>query len=66
MAAIITVTDAAGRILFRRPATDEEVRSAIAAAEVAAFEARAALGRIYAERTGSARARFDDPAEDVA
>jgi SOS response regulatory protein OraA/RecX len=50
MSPYITVTDAAGRVLFRRPATDAEVRDAIRAAEVAEVEGEAALARIYAER----------------
>ncbi|GAC1407904.1 MAG: hypothetical protein NVSMB64_15350 [Candidatus Velthaea sp.] len=51
MSAFITVTDAAGRVLFRRPATDAEVLDAVRAAEAAEVEAKAAMDRIAAERT---------------
>ncbi len=50
MSAYITVSDAAGRVLFRRPATDDEVMSALGAAEVAEHEAQAAMERIARER----------------
>jgi len=50
MTAFITVTDAAGRVLFRRPATDAEVMDALRAAETAEFEAQAAMRRIADER----------------
>ncbi len=50
MGAFITVSDAAGRVLLRRPATDVEVMSAIAAAEAAEAEGRAAMERIARER----------------
>jgi hypothetical protein len=56
MRAFITVADAAGRVLFRRPATESEVMSAIAAAETAEIEVRAALERIERERIESQRA----------
>lgn len=51
MSAFITVTDAAGRVLFRRPATDAEVLDAVRAAEAAEVEGKAAMDRIAAERT---------------
>jgi len=50
MTAFITVTDAAGRVLFRRPATDTEVLDAVRAAEVAEREGQVAMDRIAAER----------------
>ena len=50
MGAYITVSDAAGRILYRRPATDDEIRSALGAAQVAEREAQAAMDRIAHER----------------
>ena len=50
MSAYITVSDAAGRVLFRRPATDEEVMSALDAAQTAEIEAQAAMERIADER----------------
>jgi hypothetical protein len=60
MGAFITVSDAAGRVLFRRPATDEEVLGALHAAERAEREARAALDRIAQERSADARREADD------
>ncbi len=50
MGVFITVSDAAGRVLFRRPATEEEVMSAIAAAQAAEAEGQAAMQRIAQER----------------
>jgi hypothetical protein len=50
MRAFITVSDAAGRVLFRRPATEAEVLTAMHAAEVAEAEAQSALDRIASER----------------
>lgn len=50
MGAFITVSDARGRVLFRRPATDDEIASALAAAEIAEREAAAAMDRIAKER----------------
>ncbi|MGD0471616.1 MAG: hypothetical protein ABSB70_00165 [Candidatus Velthaea sp.] len=50
MDAFITVSDAAGRTLFRRPATAEEVHNAVLAAQAAEIEARAAMERIARER----------------
>jgi SOS response regulatory protein OraA/RecX len=50
MSAFITVTDAAGRVLFRRPATEAEVREAVHAATIAEIESEAALARLYAEQ----------------
>jgi len=50
MTAFITVTDAAGRVLFRRAATDAEVREAVRAAEVAQGEGEEAMREIAAER----------------
>jgi SOS response regulatory protein OraA/RecX len=50
MSAFITVTDAAGRVLFRRAATDAEVRDAVRAAEVAEAEGEEAMRRIAEER----------------
>ncbi len=51
MTAFITVSDAAGRVLFRRPATEQEVVNAVRAAETAEVEARAAMERIAMERS---------------
>jgi hypothetical protein len=50
MKAFITVSDAAGRVLFRRPATEAELSSAIHAAQTAEIEATAAMERIADER----------------
>jgi hypothetical protein len=46
--AFVTVSDAAGRVLFRRPATAADVEEALAAAALA--EGAQALGRIMAGR----------------
>lgn len=48
--AYITVTDAAGRVLFRRPATKNEVDEALLSAEEAENEGQAAMDRIAFER----------------
>ncbi len=48
--AFITVTDAAGRVLFRRTATQSEIDDAAKAAGVAEFEAQEAMERIAASR----------------
>lgn len=61
MTAFITVSDAAGRVLFRRPATDAEVMNAVRAAEAAEVEGRAAMERIAAERTAPDRTETDEP-----
>ncbi len=53
MRAYITVADAAGRVLLRRPATEAEVLSAIQAAETAEIEGFAALERITRNRTAT-------------
>jgi hypothetical protein len=53
MGVFITVSDASGRVLFRRPATEDEVLSALAAAEAAEAEGRAAMERIAAERAAA-------------
>jgi hypothetical protein len=53
MGAYITVSDASGRVLFRRPATDAEVLSAVHAAEVAEAEGQAVMERIAQERRES-------------
>lgn len=50
MEAYVTVTDASGRVLFRRPATAEEIAQALAAAEQAERGAREVLAEIAAER----------------
>ena len=50
MEAYVTVTDASGRILFRRPATADELAQALAAADDAERNARALLGTIAHER----------------
>lgn len=50
MTAFVTVTDASGRVLFRRPATDAEIVQAVRAAERAEDEGRAAMERIAGER----------------
>jgi hypothetical protein len=59
MDAFITVSDAAGRTLFRRPATDEEVCNAVLAAEAAEIEARAAMERIARERAALEHAQAE-------
>jgi hypothetical protein len=62
MSVFITVSDAAGRVLFRRPATDDEVMNAVRVAQVAETEARAAMERIAAAR----RAALDpEPSADA-
>jgi hypothetical protein len=48
--AYITVTDAAGRVLFRRPATPQEVDDALRSAGTAQSEGEAAMDRIAYER----------------
>ena len=44
------MTDAAGRVLFRRPATQAEIEEAIQVADAADAEAQAVLKRIAEER----------------
>jgi len=48
--AFITVTDAAGRVLFRRAATQSEIDDAVKAASIAEAEAGEAMARIAAAR----------------
>jgi hypothetical protein len=48
--AYITVTDAAGRVLFRRTATPNEVTDALRSADAAQAEAEAAMDRISYDR----------------
>jgi hypothetical protein len=48
--AYITVTDAAGRVLFRRAATPHEVEDALRSADTATVEGEAAMDRIAYER----------------
>jgi hypothetical protein len=48
--AYVTVTDASGRVLFRRPATPDEIAEALRAADEAERGAREALLRIAEER----------------
>ena len=67
--AFVTVTDAAGRVLFRRPATQAEIDEAIAVADAADAEAVAALKRIAKVRTqvlarppAAEVASFEEPA----
>jgi len=48
--AYVTVTDASGRVLFRRPATEVEIAEALRAAGAAERNARTALARIAEER----------------
>jgi hypothetical protein len=55
MDAFVTVSDAAGRVLLRRPATAQEVRTAVRAAQAAEAAAAAAMERIAAERRMSER-----------
>ena len=50
MEAYVTVTDASGRVLFRRRATPQEIAEALRAADEAERGARATLGQIAAER----------------
>jgi hypothetical protein len=64
--AYITVTDAAGRVLFRRAATAGEVEDALRSADVADSEGEAAMDRIAEERlaheiTGPVIPSFTDP-----
>jgi hypothetical protein len=51
MTAFITVTDAAGRVLFRRAATEAEIREAVRAAQVAEVEGEEAMRQIADERS---------------
>jgi hypothetical protein len=44
------VTDAAGRVLFRRPATPQEVTDALASADEAEREGEAVMERIAYDR----------------
>jgi len=60
MSAFITVSDAAGRVLLRRPATDAEVMSAIHAAQTAEIEGRAAMERIAQERIDFEQAEAEE------
>lgn len=53
MSAYVTVTDAAGRVLFRRPATEAEIEEAMQVADAADAEAQASLRRIASEREQS-------------
>jgi hypothetical protein len=55
MGAFITVSDATGRVLFRRPATVDEVNNAVRAAQAAEVEAQAAMARIARERIAHER-----------
>ena len=48
--AYITVTDAAGRVLFRRAATPHEVADALRSADSAQAEGEAAMDRISYDR----------------
>jgi hypothetical protein len=48
--AYITVTDAAGRVLFRRAATPQEVDDALRSADDATREGEAAMERIAYDR----------------
>jgi hypothetical protein len=48
--AYITVTDAAGRVLFRRAATPREVDDALRSADAATVEGEAAMDRIAYDR----------------
>jgi hypothetical protein len=48
--AYITVTDAAGRVLFRRAATPLEVVDALRSADAAVVEGEAAMDRISYDR----------------
>ena len=61
MTAYITVTDAAGRVLFRRAATDGEVREAVRAAEHAELEGEEAMLQIAAERVRVESTEADQP-----
>jgi hypothetical protein len=50
MEAYVTVTDASGRVLFRRRATAEEIAEALRAADDAERGARSSLAQIAEER----------------
>jgi len=58
----VTVTDAAGRVLFRRPATGEEIAEALVAADRAERNARETLADIGAQRRDDALRRAAAPA----
>ncbi len=62
MEAYVTVTDAAGRVLFRRPATGEEIAEALVAADRAERNARETLADIGAQRRDDALRRAAAPA----
>jgi len=55
MDAFVTVSDAAGRVLFRRPATAQEVLTAVRAAQTAEAEAAVGMERIAEERRACER-----------
>jgi hypothetical protein len=60
--AYITVADASGRVLFRRPATAQEVDEALRSAEEAEREGQAAMDRIASERFLSEALEGNKPA----
>ena len=62
--AYITVTDAAGRVLFRRAATPNEVRDALHSADAAQGEGDAAMERIMNDRMIGAPHPFGAPPDD--
>ena len=59
--AILTVSDAGGNVLFRRPATDAEVSAARAAADEALREAQAALARLALDQSVAGQPLGLDP-----
>ena len=60
--AYITVSDASGRVLFRRPATGDEVDEALRSADEAEREGQAAMDRIASERFLSEALEGNKPA----
>ena len=63
---VLTVSDAAGNVLFRRPATSAEVEAARAAADQALREAQAALARLAADQAAAGQPLgLDPPKGDV-
>jgi hypothetical protein len=62
--AYITVTDAAGRVLFRRQATQNEVQDALRSATTATSEGAAAMERIRQERLFNGLHPFGEPPDD--
>lgn len=59
--AVLTVSDAGGNVLFRRPATDAEISAARAAADQALRDAQAALARLALDESVAGQPLGLDP-----